>query len=163
MDLNSTINLVNSHEGTAIASSSSVISLLISVYVAVSLNNIRKMFKFRARIPKVVEDLNVLASTLSDHLDTYSNLSSDIRKTLTDIDVLLETLYKISDTNLRKSSKEIRTRINRMEKTDFWAFLPFNLAPNATVDYKKALSEIHMALYKLHKQTIEKIEDSKWE
>lgn len=133
---------------TAIASFASIASLIISVYVAVSLNKMRKLFKFKARMPQLLERLNELASQLSNQMDIISTWSSDIDKTLVEIDVLLGTLRNIGDNYIKSLSKEIQKNIKTLSLAE---------------KNKKDLDEIYISLYKLHKQSVERLEDTKWQ
>lgn len=99
-----------------IASWASVISLLLTIYVAWSIRKIRNKYISRIRAPRFVEMLVEKGSILSDFANDFSNSEQEICDELARVDVRPKAMQGRMRGESKKAIKELRTRIRDYEK-----------------------------------------------
>lgn len=98
-----------------VGSISSVISLGVSIYVALSLRKIRNTYIFRARAPQFVRALKNHASTLIQYGSDIDNSRREIEVELTKIDVRARTMQSRMRGESRRAAKRLRMVIKAYE------------------------------------------------
>lgn len=99
-----------------IASWASIISLLLTIYVALSIRKIRNTYIFRIRAPQFVRTLRKQASTLIDYANDFESFKQETGDELARVDVKLRAMQGRLRGDLRKAVKELRARIKDYEK-----------------------------------------------
>src|SRR2546427_4151665 len=94
---------------------SSVISLAVSIYVALSLRKIRNTYIFRARAPRFVKALQSHASTLIQYGSDFANSRREIEVELTKIDVRARTMQSRMPGESKRAAKRLRIVIKEYE------------------------------------------------
>jgi len=101
---------------TDIASIASLISLAVSIYVALSLRTIKKKYIFRLKAPEFMKALTKHASVLSTYGDDFENSIQEICDELAKVDVKLRTMKGRMRGASKKSVKQLRTLIKAYDK-----------------------------------------------
>jgi hypothetical protein len=94
-----------------IADVASLISLIVSVYVAFSLRAIKKDYIFRLRAPDFMKALRKHASVLSDYGNDFENSIQEICDELVRVDVKLRSMKDRMRGASKRSVKQLRSAI----------------------------------------------------
>lgn len=148
--LNSTSQLKLKEIFEQIGTLSSILSFVITIFVWMSVKKIKDFYLFTARFPDLTTRLSELASGLSDGLNAYEGITTKIKKILIDIEVILKSLRKKSNGDVKKS---INLLIKEIQK----------VSSNAENIPKEMLENIHISTYKVIKQCEDLYEESRWE
>jgi predicted nucleic acid-binding Zn-ribbon protein len=126
----------------------SIASLLITIFIFLTIRKVKRFYIFTARVPELITELEELASRISDSLNDYESNKDRIEKDLGSAENRLNHLkYKI---NSRPARKSILSLIKSMKK----------LKPNGDTEKIRA---IHIRLYKIVDEIKELQKDFKWE
>lgn len=99
-----------------IASWASIISLFLTVYVALGIRKIRNNYIFRLRAPQFVKTISKQASMLIDYANDFTNNQQEIGDELARLDVRLKAMQGRMRGESKKAVKELRSRIKTYER-----------------------------------------------
>lgn len=99
-----------------IASWASIISLFLTIYVAISVRKIRNNYIFRIRAPQFVKALDKQASALIKYANDFESFKDEISDELARVDVKLKNMQSRMRGDTRKAVKELRARIKDCEQ-----------------------------------------------
>lgn len=106
---------------TDIASISSIIGLLITIWVLRETKNIRKSFLTKARLPDVIKELECIATNLSKTIPEWATNKQD---TLTEISRCMSILKNIEPKLTASIKKDVATILEEFQRkksiTNFW-------------------------------------------
>lgn len=145
---------------TALASLSSVVSLILTFFVFIGVGKIRKFYIFTARIPELSERLSEMASNISSALNGDDSESVKTKQTLAEAEVALQSLCRKSSNPIKGSAKRVIDEIREFNGQRSW----FSVSNNSHGQSpEQQLRSIHIALYKLVAEIKEVYEDKRWE
>jgi len=149
-----------------LASTASIVSVIITTVVYLNIKNIRKHYIFIARIPELSNNLSEIASSISERLDTFNGFTTIIFQFLADAEINLKSLSKKSNGELKKSANALIGKIKQAEnKSSFFDKITFNLYKKDLLDVKTQkiiLQDIYISLYKIKSECDETFKDSQW-
>jgi len=99
-----------------IGSVASLVSLVLTVYVAWSLRKIKNTYIFRMRAPHFTKTLTKHASTLIDYARDFNSSQHEIGDELARVDVKLKAMQGRMRGASKKAVKELRDRIRDFER-----------------------------------------------
>ncbi len=99
-----------------IADIASLVSLVVSIYVALNLRAIRKNYIFRLKAPEFMKALKTCARDLNQFGNDFENSTEAISDELTKIDVRLGAMSRRMRRRSKKSVKELRGLIKAYEE-----------------------------------------------
>jgi len=94
----------------------SILSLLISVYVMINLNKIRKHYEFKARMPEIVAQLDAFSKDLNSFTVNIGSNRNEIILTIKKLEYTLKSLKKKSNREKIKSIKTLLRRTKRLTR-----------------------------------------------
>lgn len=168
MDLDTIFWVLNSKAGTALGTLSSVISLVLTIFVFFNIRNIRSFYVFTARVPQLSEDIAAKSSLLNDQLNTFEGMTVKLRTLLAEVEVLLVSLSKNVDGSLKKQVLMLLKKVEAMDvsrKSVFTRLLSsyFDDKAKDINSQKQILEDIHVSLHKISAACRAKYEDARWE
>lgn len=96
-----------------VADLSSLIALATTAAVWWNVRRIREFYRFRARIPEVVEQLNKSASNVSRYLSDFDASEQSIELEFAEATVFVRSLAKKSSGEPRSAAKRLAKRLER--------------------------------------------------
>ena len=97
MTLSDFITILNEDYFSAAGVLSSIAGFLLSVFVLLAVRKIKKFYIFTARVPLVNEKLVDIASSISDHLNSFDGYTTKTFKILADAEINLKSLSRKVD------------------------------------------------------------------
>jgi len=131
-----------------IANVSSVLSLLLTVYVLYTVRKIKSYYVFKARVPELVHQIAEQASRLALFHNDYKNSRQQIALELGQVEVTLSSLRKKVD---RQTKKRITSAVERIGE---W---------NSYKEDKNRLWAVYVDLQKVIQEVKNVQEDREWE
>ena len=153
---------------TAIASVSSIASLILTFVIFLGIRKIKKFYIFTARVPELNNRLNDIASKISLQLTQNTTESTLTREILADAEIVLKSLYKKVSSPLKGQVKKVINEIRSLEERGSIRYRIISFFRNKSRDDQNATQEqqlqnIYISLYRLNGEVKEIYEDSRWE
>lgn len=162
------IGIISGKYVEAIATLSSVISLVITIAVYFGIRKIKRFYAFTARVPELNERLGEIASKISSSLNSGTLNIIYTKEMLADAEVILKSIYKKVDQPLKKQVKKILHEIESIDDTrgitnKIINFFKETSEINSEGVQESRLREVYISLYKLNAECKNAYEDSRWE
>ena len=157
MTLSDFITILNEDYFSAVGVLSSIAGFLLSVFVLLAVRKIKKFYIFTARVPLVNEKLVDIASSISDHLNSFDGYTTKTFKILADAEINLKSLSRKVDGPLRKQVKNLVNEISSINASrhpviqSIIDLLTFSNSQNGESE-KEFLERIYVSLYKITKE-----------
>ena len=100
----SVFELLSSQSFTVLVNVSSVVSLLLTIWVLIGVRSIRRNYTFTARAPELAKELSKRTSKISDYRNDFDHNLLEIDQELVRVRVTLKSLEK----KVNRSSKSSR-------------------------------------------------------
>lgn len=168
MTLSDFITILNEDYFSAAGVLSSIAGFLLSVFVLLAVRKIKKFYIFTARVPLVNEKLVDIASSISDHLNSFDGYTTKTFKILADAEINLKSLSRKVDGPLRKQVENLVKEISSINASrhpviqSIIDLLTFSTSENGETE-KELLERIYVSLYKITKECSTRYEDARWE
>lgn len=166
MNVEEIANIINGKYITALGVISSIASLIISVFVLLTVKKIKRFYAFTARAPEINQKLIEIASAISDNLNSFNGFTTGLYTLLGDAEVNLKSISRKTDGPLKKKINLLIKLISSIDSRPNWStrILGFFKNTNNDIDSQKdILQNIYVSLYKITAECTEIYEDSRWE
>lgn len=128
---------------------SSILGLLLTIYIVYTIQNVKNLYKFKARIPKLLEKLDNIKSDIANAFNDFEHSHEDIKVLFGKAEVVLESIKK----KLQKGDRnEVRICIDKIKEIE-------NIGAE---NYDKAF-DIYVQLNKTLEVVEDLNEEYKWE
>ena len=144
----SVFELLSSQSFTVLVNVSSVVSLLLTIWVLIGVRSIRRNYTFTARAPELAKELSKRTSKISDYRNDFDHNLLEIDQELVRVRVTLKSLEKKVN---RSSKSSITEAINKIGSY------------NSGVKNKDGLFEVYLALVNVVGELEELQKDRIWE
>jgi hypothetical protein len=115
--INSIIEFFNRTIFTAFSNLSSIVGLIISIFVLIRIKGIERNYIIRFRVPALISKIEEQASYLSDYLNDYPNFIIDIKAELARAKADLESLKGKVNRQTRKSIRLLLKQVKRYHES----------------------------------------------
>lgn len=132
----------------------SIIGLVITIFVLITVKNIRTQYLFTARIPDLKKSLAVQASKIIELLNDYQNNIDGIVLELAKTEPILNSLIKTLGRRNRASTKNLVRLVKEYRKK-----VRDNTSTSLARDAYDIYTEMHTILGEINERT----KDAKWE
>lgn len=96
----------------------SVLALLVSMWILINVRRITAFYVKKARLPILHEDLNQLASKLSEQMNESERSDESVLSLLVDVEAKLEALARRLSRRMRRSAKLVAKKIREFHDGD---------------------------------------------
>lgn len=139
---------------------SSIIGLVISIYLIFGIKRIHNHFLFKARFPKLKFALTKRATELNDLINDFESNEFKIKHNLRLVGAILKNLERKVHGEIKKSVSQLRFEIKQYTSTNSSLNKLFgNYKPLTNENALDMYSKIQVCIEELN----QKLEDSKWE
>ena len=108
----SVFELLSSESFTVLVNTSSLVSLLLTIWVLIGVKSIRRNYTFTARAPELAKELSKRTSKLSEYRNDFDHNLLEIDQELVRVHVILDSLEKKVNRSSRKSITEAMRTIS---------------------------------------------------
>jgi len=143
----------------SIANWCSILGFLISIYVMLSLNRIRKHYEYKARIPEIVSQLDEFSKDLNAYFDDIPTNKNEIILTVKRLEYTLKSLRKKTTNEIIKSIDLLLTRTKRIKRGGSIKFVFFK---SGTWSFEDESWEIYSDIQGILQGVKEDSRDSSW-
>lgn len=162
------VEFLLSREFAALASLSSVLSLLLTFAVFIGVRRIRKHYVFTARIPELIDRLGNHASQISSLLDSDSIEATSMYETLAEAEVTLKSLKRKIGGSVKAEAGSLIKQISalRLSGSESGNWLPgfmSKLGSTPATNRENHIRRVYLAMYKITSECKEAYEDARWE
>jgi len=99
-----------------LGAAASIISLIITLFIAYGVHKIRRSFLAKARLPELVSRLRAHASSLSGHLNDFARFGDQARYELARSQATLRSIERKLTAEHRRSCRSVRKKIARQRR-----------------------------------------------
>lgn len=162
------INIISGKYVTAIATLSSIVSLVITVAVYLGIRKIKRFYAFTARVPELNERLGEIASKISSSLNSGSLNTTSTKEMLVDAEVILKSICNKVDQPFKSQIKKTIHEIEAIDNTKGLKnkiinfFKKTSEINNSNIEESR-LREVYISLYKINAECKSVYEDFRWE
>ena len=94
---------------------SSILGFLLTIYIVYTIRNVKNLYKFKARIPKLLKRLDDIKSDIANAFNDFDNSHEDIQILFGKVEVVLKSIKK----KLHKTDRnEVKKCIDKIKKID---------------------------------------------
>ena len=168
MTLSELISFLKSDFVSTVGALSSFAGFILSAFVFLTVRKIKKFYIFTARVPQVNEKLVEIASSISDHLNTFDGYTTKTYEILANAEINLKSLSRKIDGPLKKEVDKLVKSICSINKRHHPIFqsiinLIASSSTNNGISEKESLEMIYVSLYKVTNECNARYEDARWE
>lgn len=118
---------------------SSILGFLLTIYIVYTIRNVKNLYKFKARIPKLLKRLDDIKSEIANAFNDFENSYEDIQILFGKAEVVLKSIKK----KLQKTDRnEVKKCIDKIKKIENVGDESYDEAFEVYVQLNKTLEEV---------------------